>query len=242
MMDGPADWQRGDRALTLHMLSRLGPEFFASEALESELVAALDELEKVPASFEASLPLDQAMSRLDALYLRRLRGLSVPVFDGAQLERYITELTRSPLSLLPGWLMGEQARLLGVDAAPRLPTRFPFADQDWILHLYHLAHIVMLKTGYFLHWDKAGDLADEMEQMQRSVAPLIAAGRWDLLAEVQLCLRANGRFNGAAAHAIRKAQRADGSWAERGQGRREAAHTTAACLLALATDAREALA
>ena len=240
LFDGSAEWQLTDRALTLQMMSTLSSHWFERIGLEGELRDALDRLSGVSSEFESGLALDLAMSRLDALYLCRLNGRPVKTFDAAGLARYI-EGAESAFGLLPAWLMGEQAYVLGVEARRELPEPFPFANQNWLLHLYHLTHILMLESDYFLRPGRVARRQDELAQLERAVPPLIAGQMWDLLAEAQMCFRAGGRFNPAADTALRAAQRADGSWSERLQGRREAAHTTAACLVAVASDAREFL-
>lgn len=240
LLDGPAEWQLADRALTLQMLSTLGSHWFERASLQEELDRAMAELRKVPTSFEDSLPLDIAMSRLDALYLCQINGLSVQDFDREQLTGYI-ETAEATYGLLPAWLMGEQAHALGVRARRLLPSPFPFADQNWLLHLYHLTHILMLESDYFLRPGRVARRQEELAQLERAVPPLIAGQMWDLLAEAQMCFRAGGRFNQTAHAALRLAQKADGSWAEKMQGKREIAHTTAACLVAVSSDAREFL-
>lgn len=240
LFDGSAEWQLADRALTLQMMSTLGSHWFERAGLQPELDKALDRLSEVSTDFQPDLSLDVAMSRLDALYLCRLNGRAVADFDSTALARYIRDAERS-YGLLPSWLMGEQAYLLGVDARRILPEPFPFADQNWLLHLYHLTHICMLESDYFLRPGRVARRQDELAQLERAVPPLIAGQMWDLLAEAQMCFKAGGHFNLAADAAIRAAQRADGSWSEKLQGKREIGHTTSACLVAVATDTREFL-
>lgn len=231
--DGTRDWQRGDRALTLHMLQRLAPRFFERRKLAVALTSALEALAQVPGDFPPSLDLDAAMSRVDAIYLRWLHGYPVTV-DAEPLVDYIVA-ARAKFGLLPAWLMGEQSARFGVAARLRLPERYPFASQNWAWHLYHLTHWVMLDSDYFHRRPAVEGLAEELAQLERSLSPLINARAWDLLAEVGICLAACGRPKPDLRQALLGAQRRDGSWSESGQDLRQRAHTTAACLLAVAS-------
>lgn len=237
-LDGPQEWKAADRALTLHMLRGLAPAFFAANGLQTEWEQALDRLRSVPARFPPELTLDQAMSRLDALYLRRLHGTEKESsFDRAGLADYITGL-REPPALLAAWVMGRQARTLGVEAGPVWEERFPFAEESWQLHLYFVTHLFMLESDYFLRAVEPAHFSQELEQLERGLRPLGQGRRWDLLAEAQLCLASCRRAEPDVDQALRKAQRIDGSWAESGHDIRQAAHTTCSCLVALAA-ARE---
>lgn len=231
--DGTASWQRGDLALTLHMLSRLAPDFFQRKALSDRLKQALEALDLVASTFKPELALDSAMSRLDALYLRKLYGLPLKAFDPSELAAYIDQ-AQQRYGLLPAWLMRGQAELLGVRAQSISTERYPFAKENWVFHLYFLTHEMMLESGYFLREVSSVRFEDQLAQLQRALPFLISTQSWDLLAEVEICLLSCGQSSRQAQQSLQRAQKKDGSWAEKGQDRRQKAHTTAACLLALA--------
>ena len=232
-LQGPRPWQRADRASTLHMLKGLAPRFFARHALRGELAQALDALDELPAEFPPQLDLDEGMSRVDALYFRRLHGLAVKPFASDALADYIAEV-RLRNGLLPAWLMGEQARLLGVRATPALNARFPFQRRHPVLHLYFLTHLVMLDTHYFGQPPLAGRYADELRHMEQAMDSLVHHGSWDLLAQCEICLAACRRSHRVALEALRLAQSTDGRWCQPRHDERQNAHTTAAALVALA--------
>jgi hypothetical protein len=235
LLGGDQYWQIGDRALTLQMLKGLAPRFFAKHALQAELDHALERLDELPATFEVGLELDQAMSRVDALHLRKVNGLRVKTYDAEQLELYIAA-TLDTRGLLPAWLMSEQVKTLGVAAPVALPARFPFVESHWLMHVYFVTHLFMLDTDYFLRPAEPARFWEELDQLERAVKPLIDGQYWDLLAETELCLASCDRQSPAALSALRSAQQDDGSWAERGQDARQAGHSTAACLIAVAAE------
>jgi hypothetical protein len=103
-----------------------------------------------------------------------------------------------------------------------------------MLHLYFLTHLVMLDSDFFLQPVRAARFEDELAQLKRAIPFLISGHHWDLLGETQLCLAACGVSCPSANAALLKAQRADGSWSEKGQDARQTAHTSASCLLGLA--------
>lgn len=229
---GEQDWRRGDRALTLHMLRGLAPGFFAEHGLAREHEDALRALNLMPIDFPQRLSLDAAMSRVDGIYLRALEGQVESGLDRPQIEAYLA-YSRSRHGWLSAWLMSEQLRRAGILEQPHTPPGAPFAD-DPTLRLYFLAHRFMVDSDYFARPLEAADYSAELQEMESSVEPLIAERGWDLLAEVAICLAACGRRPEAAWNALKIAQRRDGSWGEKGQDTRQAAHTTAACLIAVA--------
>ena len=230
-MEGDAPWQRADLALTIHMLEFLAPRFFAEKKLAAASDAALKALQKIPAGFGVRLGGDEAMARLDGLYLSAVRGRCVRTFDRAALKRFI-EQGEQKEGRLWRWLMGELAAKVGVDAALPLDGHWAFRQHP-ILHLYHLTHVVLLDTEYLMK-PVPERLGKELEQLQLATDRLIQVEAWDLLAECVMCLSRAGTSSRPAIEALLGAQRRDGSFAERTASAREAAHCTAASFLALA--------
>lgn len=220
-MGGPASYQRAEKALTLHMLEHLAPRYFAERKLKPVLDAALEALLKVPSHFGPTVDADESMARVDALYLRVIRGLRPRVFDQAQLKRACAQAGEEEGPLW-AWLMGELAAPLGV-AAPAEP--WPL---NRTLRLYYLTHVVLIDTQYL------AKPAKPEPELLLALPDLIARKEWDLLAECVMCLaRAQVRTPEAVA-ALRLAQGPDGRITEPGLSDRAGAHCTAAGLLALA--------
>src|SRR5438105_4958941 len=86
---GQAGAAATDWALTLHMLEHLAPAFFDQQRLRGELDAALSAIDALPAEFSPGLDVDEAMARVDASYLRTVRGLSAKPLDGASFTRWL---------------------------------------------------------------------------------------------------------------------------------------------------------
>ncbi len=230
-MDGPASHQRAERALTLHMLQFLAPRFFAEHQLQRPLASALEGLRKVPATFGPKVDDDEAMARFDALYLRKVRALAPRPFKPAALKAAVATATARTGTLF-GWLMGELAVPLGVEARVRLPCRWPFRE-DRVIHLYHLTHLVLVDTLYLMK-PVPRDRVDELIELQGALEGLAAKGSWDLLGECVFCLARAGTPSPGAIEALLAAQRPDGSFAEADSSPRSAAHCTAVGVLALA--------
>ena len=232
--DGDAPWQLADRCLTLQMLDSLAPKLSDRHGLRDKLSLCLSSLHRVPTGFPSDLEVDEAMSRLDALYLQALHGIALPQWSVPELDSYIRELCQTTEGRLPGWLMGEQAAILGVSARTEFEERFPFHNTDWSLHLYHLTHIILVDTDYFYRKAESKRYSEEIKHFTQAVDLTVQHGMWDILGEIEFCLAACGQKNERALKGLRAAQRADGTWAEVPRVPRHEAHATAACLLALA--------
>lgn len=220
-MDGETSPQRAERALTLHMLAHLAPGYFAQRQLQPRLDASLDALLKVPAHFGPKIGADEAMARLDALYLRKIRGLSVRPFDPVQVARACARAGDEEGPLW-AWLMGALAAEIGVSARAE-----PGPLIDDTLRRYHLTHVVLLETRYLAAPARDVGLGAE-------VADVARREQWDLLGECLMCLARAGIAHAEGLAQLLAAQRNDGSFAETGSSPRAAAHCTAAGLLAVA--------
>ncbi|MFT3837641.1 MAG: hypothetical protein QM723_11655 [Myxococcaceae bacterium] len=206
----PADW-----ALTLHMLEKLAPGFFAAEQLAPVLERTLAALHHLPTDFPVALDEHEAMARVDAVYLRTLRGLPAKTLDLDSLRTWIdANGTRAPLE---AWWVASVAGL------PRpFTNRHPFTGSA---HLYMLTHEVMLDTGFFSKPTTLHATLDELE----AALPAVAADRqWDLAAEIAFTLRSAGRQ-------CRLEVPLEPSESETG---REAAHRLATTLIAFASGIR----
>jgi hypothetical protein len=231
-MDGTSSSQRANLALTLHMLEFLAPAFFAEHRLAARSAEAMRALQQMPASFDKTLDVSEAMARLDGLYVCAVRGVAVQAFDRRALQRAIarSEAQGGPLWR---WLMAALAARLGVaDDGFALEGRWPFQTNPTV-HLYHLTHLVLIATEYLRTPVPAG-LADELGELEAALPRLIGAAQWDLLAECVMCLHRAGVPARPGVEALVAAQNADGSLVETAASTQAAAHCTAAGLLALA--------
>lgn len=219
-------------ALTLHMLQHHAPRFFAEHVGEAALQAALSRLDDISTTFSVDGELDWGalQARVDALYLRCIRGLPVPAFDVDELRAAIAAM--SALSPVGGWLLAALAQPLGVD------VHVADTVDDKILECYRATHVVLLAGRYFQQ--EAVVSSSTVEQIVAAGAMAFDRGRWDLLAECAFCLQTlNVPYESAWLLALRGAQRADGVVVEDAAPEQQL-HCTAAALVALAGAAERA--
>lgn len=215
VMDGDASFQKAELALTLHMLEFLAPRFFVEQRLAGPRDVALKALATLSTAFGRGLDAEEAMARLDGLYLCAVRGLPPRKFDPEALKACVAQQEER----LWRWLMGELAARLGVDA------RFPIESSG----LYHLTHVVLVDSEYLMK-----PVSQPLEELERALDRLAREEAWDLLAECIFCLNRAGTPTKSAVEALRGAQKKDGTFAESGSSPRVVAHCTAAGILALA--------
>jgi D-amino peptidase len=239
--NGADDWARALRALTLHMLEGHAPAFFAAHQLGPVLAQAQRDLVSIPIEFPLALEPEQALARLDAVYVLHERGSPVRP-DGDALARYIVAWRdRDPLH---AWLMGELGRQIGLPPPP--PPERPFRPDHRIRDLYRVTHLFLLATRYLRHPLPATSWESFTEQLLLAAPVLVEQGFLDLAAEVAICLQLAGEDHAPERSRILAAlavhQRADGSVIQLGdpdldaqQRFRDETHCTAAALLAFAT-------
>jgi len=231
LMVGLEGYRAADRALTFHMLEHLAPRFFRQERLADERDRALAELEQVSGDFPVELDEDEAMARLDALYLRKVRGLALKRFDEPGLARWIRE--RVDEHPVHAWLMQLLAGELGLSLPPPLPTRYPFRQLAPVAHFYMLTHEVMVDTRYYARPFTLAGGAWVLDELAQALPKVIAEREWDITAEIAFTLRFCGRPAPGALEALQAAQRPDGTVLE-GASEREQAHAAATSLLVFA--------
>jgi hypothetical protein len=225
---GKPGWAAADWALTLHMLERLAPRFFVDEHLSDELDHALEALTKMPRDFPSGLDGHEAMARVDAVYLRMIRGVSHRPLDVPSLASWIdANATAFPLQ---AWFMRELATQLGAELPAVWTNRYPFKASSPTTHLYMLTHELMLATQFFT---RPLTTNDGLDQLADAVPAAISDRDWDLAAELAFTLRFAGLPADQAVAALITAQKSDGSMGE-GASPRETAHLIATALLALA--------
>ncbi len=212
------------------MLEFLAPRFFAEQALAASSKVAMASVTALSTAFGPELDGDEAMARLDGLYLRAVRGLPVESFDEEGLRRCLLGLEVREGSLWR-WLMGELASKVGVrEVVFAFPPAF---SQGSMMHLYYLTHVVLIETDYLMK-PVGSALCGELAQLEAALIPLIHAESWDLLSQCVMCLNRARKPAVHATKALCAAQRRDGSFAEASASPRAAAHCTAAAVLALA--------
>ncbi len=240
---GPLESNRALRALTLHMLEAHAPRFFRAARAGAPLRAAVAALAYVPTAFPAGLDPDVGMARLDALYVRRERGLPAGRVNRAELARYVVWVgaTYGPL---PGWLLAELACAFG-GKAPALRGTRPLRPSHRVEDLYWTTHLFLLETRYLRRPLAEGRLERETEELLLATPWVVEQGLVDLAAEVAFCLQVAGEASsaehGAALALVVRSQGHGGAiveprkseWTAEVSARQEA-HCTAAGLLALA--------
>jgi hypothetical protein len=233
-----ASFHRADRALTLHMLEGVAPRTFTTLGLQASLDAALETLTQVPNGFEPGLDPFEAMARLDALYLRDLRGLPVAPFSKGDLRALIEGMKAQGNDLF-AWLFAELARPLGVDVEARVGLVMRLRSP--LIPLYELTHVVLVDTGYLLRPASEGSRA-LAPRLLEGATWAAGQGQLDILGELLFCLGAVGaRIDEGLLAPLLAAQHADGHFEDAGTlgttgpaADRERAHTTAAAWLGLA--------
>jgi D-amino peptidase len=235
---GETERMRALRALTLHMLESHAPRFFHDRQLESELSLAVEALGEIPALFEPDLDPEDAMARIDAWYVRAERKLPHPSPDRETLRAYLASLCDSGY-LIYGWLLGEMARSLGVDARAGIPNR-PFKSSSRLLDLYWLTHLYLIETRFLrrrlprIGWD------GRTKEIVLASYWIVGQHHVDLGAEAAVCLQLAGmRSSGqhqALLDLITEHCQADGSVIDPSidESEENTAHCTAASLIALA--------
>jgi hypothetical protein len=243
--DGEASWQRADRALLLHMLAGHAPAFFRAAGLEPVLADAMTRLGAVPTELHRGLDKNEAMARLDALYLRRLRGGGRADVDEAALASCVQAIAEA--DLLYGWLLAELAAASGLRRPLSAPPR-ALRRQSRAHDLYWLTHLFLLATDYLARRLPATGWESEIEELLAGATYAVESEQVDLAAEIAVCLQLAGEEAAADNREIlallARYQQRDGSVqdpsadgggpASASEAARVAAHATAASLLAFA--------
>lgn len=217
-----------DRALALHMLAHHAPLTFGALALAPDLERALANLERVAVTFPKGLAWHELMARVDALYLRCLHRRSIRSFDQAGLRRSLLQLVRRG-HLHLAWVLAALSTTLGVDV--EVPAS---SSTDQESRLAQLTHEVLIRTDYLGCSTTLSKRA--ARELRAGAAWACEHQKWDTLGELVFCLNAaEVRVPGRLIDALLDVQHPDGHFEEAGcRSARERAHTTAACLVALA--------
>jgi D-amino peptidase len=239
LTEGSDDESRALRALILHMLEGHAPGAFTRWGLGPTLEQAVEALAAVPRELGPEVEPGLGMARVDAWYVRHVRGLESAAPPAGELRRYLELLEAEGFSIY-AWLLGELALAGGVDV--RLPSlERPQRGDSFPADLYWLTHLFLLDTHY-LHRPLSDARAPEwLEELLLAAPRLIAEGQADLSAEVALCLQCAGEAGGGVHEAllelILRRQQPGGEVKDvvpEEESAWEVAHTTAAALLALA--------
>lgn len=225
------------RALVLHMLEGHAPALFARWELGATLEAAVKALSALPVTFPLALSPDVAEARVDACYVRRVRGLRHPAPEPRGFARYLEHLHGSGYSI-HAWLLGELQAACGLDERLYFPER-PLRGHSRLGDLYWLTHLYLLDTRYLHAPLRERRAADWTEELLVAVPWLVAEQMCDLGAEVAICLQAAGEAAGGAHRMLlgflAARQQPDGRVVDAPDGDvAEQAHCTGAALLAFA--------
>lgn len=238
LTEDSGDESRALRALTLHMLEGHAPTLFARWQLGPTLEQAVAALAHVPHELPLELEPDTGMARLDALYVRRERGLQHPAPPPAELRRYLEHLHGSE-AMLYAWLVGELGAACGVDVRLHYPE-CPLRSEWRLADLYWLTHLYLLDTRYLRTPLKHERAAVWTQELLLAVPWLLSERQVDLGGEVALCLQLAGEHEGGAHEALLELvvqqQQEDGQVLDQriaGSGG-DGAHATAVALLVLA--------
>jgi D-amino peptidase len=237
-----SEQHRALRALTLHMLEGYTPRLFEQWKLGPSLAEAVRGLERVPIAFPLELSEDDALARVDAVYILRERNLSVVLPEPAAFMRYLQHLDEQGAGIY-AWLMGELMKACGLTVPFVFPER-PFRTVSRMLDIYWVTHLYLLDTHYLRAPLRSADAPQWTEDLLASASWLVEERRFDLAAEVAVCLHAAGKA-GSDAHrmlldALVHAQQPDGRVLDTTIGEvpgDQVAHTTAVALLAFASAA-----
>ncbi len=233
------DESRALRALILHMLEGHAPGAFSRWRLGPTLEQAVEALAAVPRQLGPEVEPGLGMARVDAWYVRHVRGLESSAPPPGQLRRYLELLEAEGLSIY-AWLLGELALACGVDV--RLPpAERPPRGGSFPVDLYWLTHLFLLDTHYLRRPPSDARVPEWIEELLLAAPRLIAEGQADLGAEVALCLQCAGEAGGGVHEAllelILRRQQPGGEVKDEvpeEEGPWELAHTTAVAMLALA--------
>lgn len=231
----PTDELRALRPLTLHMLEGLAPRFFAKHGLAKTLDEALAAAGDVPMGIGSVFDAEVLQARIDAWYLRRLRGLPQ---EGPELRtvRQVLQRLHDSGDVIYAWLLGELAAKAGVDARLEYADR-PYRGESRVHDLYWVTHLVLLDVDYFARPLSHPEASAWLAALLAAAPWVIAHRQWDLAGELVFCLAFAGEAHAAAVDALlallRDGLKPDGAMSD-GEDGEPTAHATAAALLAFA--------
>ncbi len=222
------------RLLGLHLLEGHAPEAFAGRNLQPLLEEALARAQAIPCELPPLLDAEVGQARVDAWYLRALRGLPHQGADPRQLRRYLEALLRRGEAVY-AWLLGELAAAAGADVRLPLGER-PFRE-DRVMDLYWLTHRVLLESKYLSRPLDRDAWAPVRLELAASAAWCVENRAIDLGGEIAICLQALGAREeaGTLVELVLSAVAPDGRAVDPSAPEPDAlaAHTTAVAVVAL---------
>lgn len=224
------------RALTLHMLEAHAPATFARLAMPSVLAAAVTQLESVPLELPATLTPAAAQARIDAAYVRCRRGGECCGLDPSEVDALLRHLVDGH-HVLHAWVLGELAAMMGVDRRVLREDRW-YRGVSRRHDLYWCTHRLLLASHYLHQPLRSEDWQPELTELARAAHWIRKCADEDLAAEALICMQCVEAPPPAAYHVLLPwllAVRSTGGDVG-GRGHADAAHATAAGLLALAGD------
>jgi D-amino peptidase len=188
--DTPSDFSRALRALLLHMAEGWAPRVFARLHLRPVLYEAVAALRSIPMRLAPDVRPFDGMSRIDAWYILRERGLPCEPADREELRQYIEHLHALEMHA-HAWMLGEMAATQGVDVRLAYPWR-PYRQRSRLVDLYWLTHEFLFATHYMRLPLSVTGWESRIEELFMATPWLIEHGHVDLAAEVALCLQMVG--------------------------------------------------
>lgn len=235
----PGEFSVALRALVLQCVACHAPARFRALGLDLERKRAFEALRAIPLDFSPGIAPHIAMSRLDAWYLLRERGMEGPVPDPQQLSACLLRMQQEGDGLY-AWLLSEMAVSQGLD----LPVPVPMPGQRpgaRLERLYVLTHRLLLDSRFLSRPLPESGLETETEALLLAVPWVVAQGHVDLAAEMAFCLQLAGeldcREHGQLLQRVIAAQAEDGTIVDTSMGDPPevwADHATGVALVALA--------
>ncbi|WP_224369639.1 DUF6895 family protein [Hyalangium versicolor] len=234
-----SEQDRALRALILHMLEGYTPRAFARWQLAPLLEEAVQELESISREFPRELTADDALARVDAVYLLHVRKRPCVLPECAPFTDYLLHLDETGDSLY-AWLLCRLMQACGLPVPLVFPER-PFKEHSRLLDLYWVTHLYLLDTRYLHGPLRSPEAPTWTAELLESGSWLLEQGHLDLAGEVALCLQVAGQGDSDTCRmildALAREQQPDGRVLDSTLGEtpgEAVAHTTAVALIAFA--------
>lgn len=233
---GSSESELALRALVLHMLEGYEPAAFERWNLATLLQQAIHRLNEIDFSFSQQLSADDALARVDAIYILHQRKFRHALPKHHEFQNYLIHLDQNGFGLY-AWVMSELMKQCGLDVALNFPKR-PFKSSSRLLDTYWLTHLFLLETHYLHLPLNHKESSNWTEYLLAATTWVLQGSRIDLAAEIGICLQLAGQHHSDEYQLIIELliskQQIDGSMQDFTLGDSAKAHTTAAAMLLFA--------
>jgi D-amino peptidase len=224
------------RALVLHMLEGYKPQAFRRWNLGSLMHESVQRLNEVSVMFPKELSADDALARVDAIYVLHERNLSHVLPQSFDFLNYLMHLDQKGFGVY-AWVMNELMKNCGLTVPIDFHDR-PFKSISRLHDLYWITHLYLLDTRYLQLPLRNPNASQWTMELLAAATWVIEEQRFDLAAEIGICLQLAGQNHSDAyrmvVSTLAREQQSDGSLQDLTLGVASAAHTTAACVLLFA--------